>query len=81
MESFIITLTFKGSPVIFRFVSQPDYGNHTYEVSALNSNSFTPFLMEQQGQYWRITSPVSDEIQGLELKLSALIAAYMEGRG
>lgn len=80
MHSFIITLTYKGSAVIFRLVSTKEMDEHIYEVSALNETSFSPFLMQHTNGEWKITSGVPEDMQALEQKLGVMIDAYLEGR-
>lgn len=80
MHSFIITLTYRDSAVIFRFVSTKEMAEHIFEVSALNETSFPPFLMQYGHGEWKITSGVPEEMQALEEKLGVMINAYLEGR-
>jgi hypothetical protein len=80
MHSFIITLTYKGSAVIFRFVSTKEIAEHIFEVSALNERSFAPFVMQYNGGEWKITSGVPEDMKELEEKLGVMINAYLEGR-
>ena len=79
MLSFIITLTYMGSPVIFRFVNE-DLSSFSFEVSALNNRSFPTFTMQFTDKQWRIASEVPEEMLGLEPKLGVMISAYLEGR-
>jgi hypothetical protein len=79
MLSFIITLTYMGSPVLFRFVNENNLATYSFEVSALNNRSFPAFTMQFADKQWRIVSPVPDEMLGLEPKLGVMISAYLEG--
>lgn len=79
-DSFVITLTYNGKPVIFRLLTTEGH-NGTYEVTALNDKDFSPFLMQQVGSAWLITTGVPPEMEALQSRISALINAYREGQG
>ena len=80
MQSFIITLTYEGKPIIFRFVAEEAYAACLYEVSALNSELFQPFLIAKRKDEWRIITEVPFSMRPLEQKLGVMIDAYLEGR-
>jgi hypothetical protein len=80
MQSFIITLTYEGKPIIFRFVAEEAYAYSLYEVSALNSEQFQPFLMAKRKDEWKIITEVPVSMRVLEQKLGVMIDAYLEGR-
>ena len=79
MLSFIITLTYMGSPVLFRFINENNMATYTFEVSALNNKAFPPFTMQFYDREWNITTPIPAEMVGLEEKLGVMITAYLQG--
>jgi hypothetical protein len=79
-DSFVLTLTYNGKAVIFRLVTTPALQG-AYEVTAINDKDFSPFLMQQAGKAWLITTEVPAEMEALQHRLSTLINAYREGQG
>ncbi len=79
VHSFILTLTYRGKAVIFHLITTEAHKG-AYEVTALNDKDFKPFLMQKTGKSWLITTPVPEDIEPLQTKLSTLINAYLEGQ-
>lgn len=73
-ESFVLTLTVNGEPVVLHFTG----GSDSYEASALNTNQISPFSIRRDGRRWHITTTVPDHIRSLENKLSVMINGCTE---
>jgi hypothetical protein len=73
MRSFVITVTFMGSPVIFRFVNENNLETPSFEVESVNNKSFPHFSMEGHDKEWHIVGHVPVEMYGLEPRLGEMI--------